>query len=246
MTNIYVSQVVVTRACNHCVSLILVAMMYTPTDDPRAILLNLQHWYGKRTPTEKEEATLQWGQPWNPSEPIEQIFFNLEELYIQAVIAEVPYTMTRLVNQALDKIKKTGIFTNSVTAWAARNPNIKIWQNLKAHFIAAYDAHLKSWPTANTAGYHGAAATLSDDNSLGSITNSIAQMNRANNANICAMNESMSTRNAEMCHALVVTQQQVAKLAKTINQGHQAPALQHQKNHFRPYRYGKPWYLLVF
>ena len=44
--------------------------MYTPTDDPRAILLNIQRWYGKRTPTEKEEATLQWGQPWNPSEPI--------------------------------------------------------------------------------------------------------------------------------------------------------------------------------
>ena len=33
--------------------------MYTLTDDPRAILLNLQRQYGKRTPREKEEATLQ-------------------------------------------------------------------------------------------------------------------------------------------------------------------------------------------
>ena len=33
--------------------------MYTPTDDPRAILLSLQRRYGKRAPTEKEEATLQ-------------------------------------------------------------------------------------------------------------------------------------------------------------------------------------------
>ena len=61
------------------------------------------------------------------------MFFNLEELYIQAMIAEVPYTMAQLVDQALDKIKKTGIFTNSVTAWAARDPNDKNWQNLKAH-----------------------------------------------------------------------------------------------------------------
>ena len=30
--------------------------------------------YGKRTPVKKEETTLQWGQPWNPSEPIEQMF----------------------------------------------------------------------------------------------------------------------------------------------------------------------------
>ena len=54
--------------------------------------------------------------------------------------------MAQLVDQALDKIKKTGIFTNSVTAWAARDPNDKDWQNLKAHFIAAYDAHLESGP----------------------------------------------------------------------------------------------------
>ena len=106
--------------------------------------------------------------------------------------------MAQLLDQALDKIKKTGIFTNSVTAWAARNINDKDWQNLKAHFIAAYGAHLESWLTASTAGYHGAAAALSDDDSLGLITNSIAQMNMANNVNIRAMNESMSRANAEI------------------------------------------------
>ena len=37
--------------------------MYTPTDGPRAILLNLKCRYGKRTPAENEEATLQCGQP---------------------------------------------------------------------------------------------------------------------------------------------------------------------------------------
>ena len=85
---------------------------------------------------------------------------------------------------------------------------------MKAHFIEAYDAHLESEPTANTAGYHGAAAALSDDDSLGSIKNSIAQMNMANNANIRAMNKSMSTTNAELRQALGATQQQVAALAR--------------------------------
>ena len=69
---------------------------------------------------------------------------------------------------------------------------------MKALFIAAYDAHLESGPNANTAGYYGAAAALSDDDSLGFITNSIAQMNMANNVNIRAMNESMSRANAEI------------------------------------------------
>ena len=196
---------------------------YSPTDDPRAILLNLQRRYGKRTPTEKEEAAIQWSRAWNPSDPIEQMFFDLEELYVQAVVAEVPYTMVQLVDEGLSKIKKTGIFTANVTTWAARDAAEKNWQNMKAHFIAAYDAHLESGPTAGTAGYHGAAAAMSDDDSLGSITNSIAQMNMANNANIRAMNDTMSTTNEEMRKALVATQQQVAALAKIINDNHHAP-----------------------
>ena len=68
--------------------------------------------------------------------------------------------MVKLMDEGINKIKKTGVFTTNVTAWAARDPNDKNWQNLKAHFIAAYDAHLESGPTANTAGYHEAAAAL--------------------------------------------------------------------------------------
>ena len=100
------------------------------------------------------------------------MFFDLEELYVQAVVAEVPYTMVQLMDEGLSKIKKTGVFTTNVTMWAARNLNDKKWQNMNAHFIAAYDADLESGPTANTA--DGATAAMSNDNILGSITNSIA------------------------------------------------------------------------
>ena len=99
--------------------------IYTPTDDLRAILMGLQRRYGGRTPTEREEATQQRGQPWNSSEPIENMFFKLEELFIQAVVAEVPYTMVQLLDQAPDRIKKTRISTNSVTMWNTPDPNDK-------------------------------------------------------------------------------------------------------------------------
>ena len=87
---------------------------------------------------------------------------------------------------------------------------------MKAHFIAAYDAHLESGPTANTTGYHGAAAALSNDDSLSSITNSIAQMNMDNNTNMRAMNESMSIANTELRQALVATKHQVAATAPSV------------------------------
>ena len=87
---------------------------FSDADDPRAILVSLQRRYGKQTPAEKEEAAQEWGRPWNPSEPIENMFFKMEELYVQAVIAEVPYTQAQLTDQVLDKIKKTGLFINNV------------------------------------------------------------------------------------------------------------------------------------
>ena len=75
---------------------------------------------------------------------------------------------------------------------------------------------------ANTAKYYGAAATtaLSDDDSLDSISNSIAQMQMANNAGIRAINDSMSTANVKLRQALVATQQQVAALARAVNSAH--------------------------
>ena len=57
------------------------------------------------------------------------MFFRLEELYVQAVIAEVPYTQANLTDQALDKMKKTGMFTNNVVTRNARPDNEKTWQN---------------------------------------------------------------------------------------------------------------------
>ena len=80
--------------------------IHTHMDDPRVILLGLQCRYGKRAPTEKEEATQQWGRPWNPSEPIENMFFKLEELFIQVVVAGVSYTQAQLLDQTLDKVNR--------------------------------------------------------------------------------------------------------------------------------------------
>ena len=49
----------------------------------------------------------------------------MEELYVQAVIAEVPYTQAQLTDQVLVKIKKTGLFINNVVTWNARPDNEK-------------------------------------------------------------------------------------------------------------------------
>ena len=77
-------------------------------DNPRAILSSLERKYGTRPPEEKEQATLKWRAPWNPQESIESIFFNIEELFVRAVIACISYTQAQLLDQALDKVLHSG------------------------------------------------------------------------------------------------------------------------------------------
>ena len=167
--------------------------VYTPTDDPRAILTSLHNRYGTLSPTEKEHATQQWNVAWNPADPIETMYFRLEELYADSVRAGIPYTTEQLLDRALDNIKKTGLFIMAVVEWNGFDPANKTWNEFKAHFTEAYEARLDSGPTAATAGYHGTAmASTEDDDSLGSIAGSLAQMQMANNANTRVLHESIT------------------------------------------------------
>ena len=194
--------------------------MYTPTDDPRAILSGLHRRYGTLKPEEKEWAGLKWNSPWNPSDPIESMFFNLEELFVQDVQAGVPYSQAQLLDRGLDNLKKTGLFITAVVEWNGFDPLNKTWNNFKSHITEAYKARLDSGPTAEAAGYHGAAMALSDDNSLGSIAGSLAQMQMTNNANTKVLHDNLSTISTginELRQALLATQQQVAALTRAIN-----------------------------
>jgi hypothetical protein len=202
--------------------------VYTPTDDPRVILASLNRRYGTLTPAEKEQASTAWNASWNPAEPIETMFFHLEELFRQSVRAGIPYSLMHLLDKGLDNIKKTGLFITAVVEWNGFDDANKSWNEFKAHFTEAFEAHLDSGPTAATAGYHGAANVLANndnDDSLGSIAGSLAQMQMANNANTKVLHDSISgisTGTTELRQALFTTQQQVAALARAINEPHPA------------------------
>ena len=75
------------------------------------------------------------------------------------------------------------------------------------HFTQAYEAAGGNVPN----GYHGASNTMEDDDSLGSITQSIAGIQLANNAQQQATNEAIAqlrAQNQQMMHALQTMQTQ--------------------------------------
>ena len=90
------------------------------------------------------------------------------------MITRPPYTQEQMIDKALIAIQLTGAYEIVTQEWAGFAATEKTWHQLKAHFTEAYDIRLSSGAgTAGMAGYHGAANVV-DNDSLGSITQSIA------------------------------------------------------------------------
>lgn len=90
------------------------------------ILLDLPYRYDKPTPAEKTEADTKWRESWNPSEPIENMFLNLEELFVRAAITGLLYIQQQLLDKALDNVKRMGLYINAVMDWNAFADQVKI------------------------------------------------------------------------------------------------------------------------
>ena len=190
--------------------------IYKPSDCPRTILNVLRTNYGKLGPAEKTENERKWSEAWNPSEPIEELFDRLEECYVLALVNKPEYTQEQMIDKALMAVQSTGLYATAVLEWNGFDANNQTWAEFKAHFSEAYDIRLQSG-TGMGNSYHGAANAIDgDDDSLGSITQSITNMHMAYNVNAQAMNDNMSTITAETASlraALLATQQQLAMMA---------------------------------
>ena len=73
---------------------------YNVTDNPRDILNNLQLVHGQPTSEETEQMEENWRAGWQSSQPIKELFLQLEEVYITALIYVPPYTIPQLIKQA--------------------------------------------------------------------------------------------------------------------------------------------------
>lgn len=199
------------------------AVTYKNTNSPWDIIDGLRSKYGKPTPQEKEENERQINLSWNPSEPVENLFDQLEECYVVALIVKPAYTMDQMIDEALTAIQKTGLYSLAILEWNGFNAPHKTWPEFKAHFSKAYKIWLaSSGGTAGQHGYHGAHNTENEENDDDSwqsvhegIINQLSQVQMANNAVVQATNETISALTAnvsQLSAQLAAMQQQLAAM----------------------------------
>ena len=174
---------------------------YNVTMNPREVLNQLRLTYGRPTPEENDALEKVWNQGWQPSEPIENLFLRLEECYITSLAFGVAYTIEQMTQKAFDAVRRTRLYQTAELEWQGFETMNQNWGEFKLHFTQAYEAAGGNAPN----GYHGASNTMEDDDSLGSITQSIAGIQLANNAQQQATNDAiaqLTEQNQQMMHAL--------------------------------------------
>ena len=70
------------------------------------------------TPAEKKMEE-DWSAAWNPSEPIELLFDQLEDCYVMSVAAKPAYTQEQMIDKALTEIQRTGLYPTAILEYQA-------------------------------------------------------------------------------------------------------------------------------
>jgi hypothetical protein len=89
-----------------------------------------------------------------------------------------------MVQKAFDAIRRTRLYQTAELEWIGFDEENKTWSEFKLHFTQAYEAAGSNAPN----GYHGSNNTMEDDDSIGSITESLVNMQLVNNTQQQATN----------------------------------------------------------
>ena len=73
-----------------------------------------------------------------PSEPVDTIFSEIDDLAAIAEIASAPITATQKINIAYIHFQKFQIFKSSLNKWDEKEFDEKTWDNFKMHLRVAH------------------------------------------------------------------------------------------------------------
>mmetsp|Transcript_6798 Transcript_6798/g.12794 ORF Transcript_6798/g.12794 Transcript_6798/m.12794 type:complete len:345 (-) Transcript_6798:984-2018(-) len=115
------------------------------------ILNFLYRNYGNITPAQLLENTAKLTEPYNPAEPIENLYTRFDDAMEFAAAANRPYTSEQILEYALLAILKTGQFKEACREWRRiQNPT---WTQFKDHFATAHKEYRELEALAGPTGY---------------------------------------------------------------------------------------------
>jgi hypothetical protein len=166
------------------------------------ILTHLYTTYSVITHIDIEDNNAKMRAPFDPTQPIKLLFYQIETAVEFADAGNRPYNPDQVVSQAYLLILQTGLYSDACRDWRRRAVLTQTWPNFKADFAKAHRDLRIVQTAAHGAGYQNANSAVEDlepdyrrktTQALGQLATATAA-NRTAVANLTQANTSLSTQ----------------------------------------------------
>jgi hypothetical protein len=181
------------------------------------LLTHLLTYYAMIAPTELTQNYERLNTPYDPNQPIETLFQQIQDARAFAVAGGQPYGAAMLVNVAYTLIFNTGLFPNACRAWQSRAIYGKTWAQFKLDFATAHREFRLTNKTAQQSGFHSANMMIEQgrDESMHDTVDAITQLATATASDRGTV-ATLTTTNAKLTTQLEAAHAQIAQLKNEI------------------------------
>ena len=122
----------------------------------RSMIRHLLRTYGNITPTDLAANDQKFRAPYDPGQPIEILFSQIEDTMDFADAGGTPYSANQIVTNAYQLVFNTGLLPEACRDWRKKPADQKTWAIFKVDFADAHQDLRLSQGTAQEGGYHSA------------------------------------------------------------------------------------------
>jgi hypothetical protein len=165
------------------------------------LLTHLLTFYAMIAPTELTQNYERLNTPYDPNQPIETLFQQIQDARSFVVSGGQPYGAAMIVNVAYTLVFNTGLYPGACLAWQSRAISAKTWAQFKIDFSTAHREFRLTNQTAQQSGFHSANMKIEQgrDGSMQDTAEAIAQLATASDRDTVA---TLTTTNAKLATQL--------------------------------------------
>jgi hypothetical protein len=178
---------------------------------------HLLTYYAMIAPTELTQNYERLNAPYDPNQPIETLFQQIQDARAFAVAGGQPYGAAMIVNVAYTLVFNTGLFPDACRAWQSRAIAGKTWAQCKLDFATAHREFRLTNQTAQQSGFHSANMMIKQvrEDTMQDTVDAIAQLATATASDRGTV-ATLTTTNAKLATQLEAAQAHIAQLKNEI------------------------------
>jgi hypothetical protein len=181
------------------------------------LLTHLLTYYAMIAPTELTQNYESLNTPYNPNQPIEMFFEQIQDAQAFAVVVGKPYGAAMIVNVAYTLVFSTGLFPDACRAWQSSAIAGKTWAQFKLDFATAHREFRLTNQTAQHSDFHSANMMVEQgrEETMQDTVDAIAQLATETTSDRGTV-ATLTTTNAKLATQLEAAHAQIAQLKNEI------------------------------